>query len=93
MVLIFSGCTGAFLELPPILVGKSTNSKNIYSLSSVYGGLDGTKEKAISGLNNHIETYLCQNGYTILAEQEYDLLTGWGSKNGQTRLIWNFECK
>ncbi len=69
----------------------TVGGEKVYSIEASYGGLNGTKKQAESGLD-HESRKVCQGDYRVTDTNEYPGLTRWGMKNNLTHLTWKIRC-
>jgi hypothetical protein len=85
-----AGCAPFLADFQP--VNSSDGSKH-YLVKTSYGASAGPKSAAITDLDRY-SNHLCKkNGYTIISQEEHNLLTAWGSEDPTKRLFWEIRCK
>lgn len=89
LVLTLSACAGLVREVTPI---PTSDGSQQYQVSTVYGGLDGTKQDAERILAREA-TDVCGGTFDVLARNEVALRTAWGAENGQIEYFWQVQCQ
>ncbi|MEO6563838.1 MAG: hypothetical protein ABIN99_12470 [Nitrosospira sp.] len=87
---LLTGCAPFLADFQPI---SSSDGAKHYLVKTSYGASAGPKSAAITDLERY-SNHLCKkNGYTIVSEEEHNLLTAWGSEDPTKRIFWQIKCK
>lgn len=89
LALLSFGCAGSVKEVTPI---PPQGASRQYQVSTVYGGLDGTREGAERILAREARD-ACGGTFDVLGQDTAALRTMWGAKNGQRELFWQVRCQ
>ena len=83
------GCAGSVGEVTPI---PAQGASRQYQVSTVYGGVDGTREGAERLLARDARD-ACRGTFDVLGQDTVALRTMWGAGNGQRELLRQVRCQ